>query len=188
MVDHLAHTMAEEQDEPTLPEYPSGLDHDYEDSLIQAPSRRKRSYASHMFSDSSEPAIFSSDNDPAAENYFQGPRQKKQYRGTWDDQQPIDAISGASSAGARDKRKFERQVDSGVFMGSDDLDLDPDFPPPPAASRMPQINSLAPRRARLDFSESIALQIIRRCVEGGYLSVDLSSVPSFSSSSTWGHS
>lgn len=172
--------MAEADEEPTLPEYPSRNDLGYEDSQPQPLSKRKRSYASHMFSDSSEPAIFSSDNDPAAENYFQGPRQKKQYRGTWDDQQPIDATSGQSSA-ARGKRKFERQVDSGVFMGSDDLD--PDFPPPPAASRMPQFNSISSQRSNLDAPESRALRIIRQCVDGGRLNVDLSSVPRYISPS-----
>lgn len=167
--------MAEEQEEPTLPEYPSVDRYDDEYSQARPLSKRKRSYASHMFSDSSEPAIFSSDNDPAAENYIQGPRQKKQYRGTWDDQQPIDGTPEESSA-ARGKRKFERQVDSGVFMGSDDWD--PDFPPPPAASRMPQFNTIASQRAPLDPVESLALQIIRRCVDGGQMSVDLSSVQS----------
>lgn len=164
--------MAEEDEEPSLPEYPCRSSNSYEDYQVQPPSKRKRSYASHMmFSDSSEPAIFSSDNDPAAENYFQGPRQKKQYRGTWEDQQPIDDISRESSV-VRGKRKFERQVDSGVFMGSDDLD--PDFPPPPAASRMPQFNSIASQRPTLDPLESQALRIIRECVDGGRLTVDLS--------------
>lgn len=163
--------MAEEDGEPTLPEYPTRTDHGYEDIHASLPSKRKRSYASHMFSDSSEPAIFSSDNDPAAENYFQGPRQKKQYRGTWEDQQPINGTLRESAA-IRGKRKFERQVDSGVFMGSDDLD--PDFLPPPAASRMPQFNALAIHRPALDPVENQALQIIRKCVDEGRLIVDLS--------------
>lgn len=171
--------MAEEDEEPTLPEYPSRSYDGYESCQVQPPSKRKRSYASHMFSDSSEPAIFSSDNDPAAENYFQGPRQKKQYRGTWDDQRPIDDTSRRSSI-AREKRKFERQVDSGVFLGSDDLD--PDFPPPPAASRMPQFNSSIPQRPIVNPLESQALQIIRECVDRGRLTVDLSLVQTISQS------
>lgn len=160
--------MADELEEPTLPEYPSGTHQDLEDSQVYLSSNRKRSYASHRFSDSSEPALFSSDNESAAENYFEGPRQKKQYRGTWEDQHPVEAKPSTP----RGRRKFERQVDSGVFLGSDDLD--PDFPPPPAASRMPQFNSIATQRAPLDPVEAHALQVIRWCIDRGQLNVDLS--------------
>ncbi|KAF3765148.1 hypothetical protein M406DRAFT_218891, partial [Cryphonectria parasitica EP155] len=91
---------------------------------------------SQLFSDSSELAIFSSDDDPAVENYTQG-RRKKQYVGPWDRQRPVEDHEDDHLPGpAAQKRKFQRQHDSGVYLGSDDkssCDGIPSEPPPPPA-------------------------------------------------------
>ncbi|CAN8100763.1 unnamed protein product [Discula destructiva] len=174
--------MAEqEEEEPALPAYPSGFHQDLWDRQNLLPNKRKRSYAAQMFSDSSEPATFSSDNDSAAENYVQGPRQKKQYRGTWDQQQPFDADTAGSPASAlRDgtRRKLE-PVDSGVFMGSDSMDEGPE-PPPPAASRLAHFTAATPHIRGESSSprnpEAEALRLIERCVDQGNETVDLSSM------------
>ena len=73
---------------------------------------RKRTRPSFLLEDStpSDPALFSSDPpDPSAEHYFV-PRPKKQYKGTWWQSEKLER---------RGRKTFERNMDSGVFMGSD---------------------------------------------------------------------
>ncbi|KAK6820835.1 leucine Rich Repeat family protein [Apiospora arundinis] len=109
-------------DEPTLPPLPSVS----WDSGSQSFTRKRVRGAHHappLFSNSSDPAVFSSDDDPNVENYAQGGRQrKKRYVGSWFHQHPA---SGDSAFGdearpkPKTKRTFQRQFDSGVWMGSD---------------------------------------------------------------------
>ena len=94
---------------PFVPVRPSSMMAD------SGPSRRngrKRTRQSFLLEDStpSDPALFSSDPpDPSVEHYF-SPRHKKQHRGTWWQREPE----------VRKVRKaFQRNMDSGVFMGSD---------------------------------------------------------------------
>jgi len=73
---------------------------------------KKRARASFLADDStpSDPALFSSDPaDPSVEHYF-SPRPKKQYRGTWWQNE---------NQGRKVRKSFARNMDSGVFMGSD---------------------------------------------------------------------
>lgn len=73
---------------------------------------RKRTQPSFLLEDNtpSDPALFSSDPpDPSAEHYFV-PRPKKQYRGTWWQNEKHER---------RARKAFERNMDSGIFMGSD---------------------------------------------------------------------
>ncbi|KAK8132569.1 hypothetical protein PG999_000742 [Apiospora kogelbergensis] len=109
-------------DEPTLPPLPSVS----WDSGSQSFTRKRVRGANHappLFSNSSDPAVFSSDDDPNVENYAQGGRQrKKRYVGSWFHQHPA---SGDSAFGdearpkPKTKRTLQRQFDSGVWMGSD---------------------------------------------------------------------
>lgn len=65
---------------------------------------------------SSDPALFSSDEQaPGAENYVAGKRKKRTYRGSWWDRQPD------KDAKKQNQRKggFKRNFDSGIFMGSE---------------------------------------------------------------------
>lgn len=129
---------------------------------------------------SSDPALFSSDDDPSADNYTQE-RRKKKYRGPWFQQRP------ASEAGSQDtqdnvpekktKRTFERQFDSGVFMGSDGTDFD-DVLEELETKNAPTL-PLPLRHSRgtaklLPTPEELVKGQIQRCLEEGNESVDLS--------------
>lgn len=166
--------MTEEEEEPTLPPYPTGA---WNEAALP-PNKRKRSITSQLFSDSSEPAIFSSDDDPAAENYQNGQaRNKRQYVGLWDRKFPV---LEAESSASRTKRKFERQVDSGVFLGSDtsaDNDSD-DWLLLPAASTLPGPQFIqVPRSSQttlLSGAEAAAQRVIHQCFVTGNETIDLS--------------
>lgn len=171
--------MEEQYEEPTLPTlsiYSSDIDLDDANSQTFPSAKRKRSSQCNIFSDSSEPAVFSSDNDPAAENYIQGPRQKKQYRGTWDQQQPLDSLPEGSSTRSGDIRRKLQPVDSGVFMGSSDsMDEDPDLLPP-TTSTLRWRSLTAPtlhirgetdHSLRLALPEGEALRKIQKCIDEG---------------------
>ena len=124
---------------------------------------------------SSDPAIFSSDDDPSADNYTHE-RRKKKFRGPWYHQRP------ASEAGSVDshepehkkgKRRFERQFDSGVFMGSDGTDIDlEEFEDEPTALPLRQTRVTKASRAA-STPEELARGLIQRCLEDGDESIDL---------------
>lgn len=79
---------------------------------------------------SSDPALFSSDETPDAENYSGSKRRKKKtYTGTWWGERFLSTGSrsrrASSSASSRKvKRKFARNFDSGIFMNSDEGSTD----------------------------------------------------------------
>ena len=82
------------------------------------------SYSIHT---SSDPALFSSDETPDAENYSGGKRRrKKTYAGTWWGEKisrlgPGGKASSTNGSSHRvTKRQFTRNFDSGIFMNSDD--------------------------------------------------------------------
>jgi hypothetical protein len=130
---------------------------------------------------SSDPAVFSSDDDPSADNYTQE-RRKKKFQGPWYRQRP------ASDAGSQDaheydshkksKRRFERQFDSGVFMGSDGTDMDEsmeEFESGPASLPLRQSRATQTPKA-VPTPEELARAQIQRCLEDGDESIDLSYV------------
>lgn len=147
-------------------------------------------------STSSDPAIFSSDDDPALDNYQSHGRRKRQYKGSWYDQQPASSDSGVGDdtgpgyppprrSRARPphkKREFRRQLDSGVWMGTDGCvtDTDDSFELEPVAARLP----LAPPRPRATMlpplsqsqcwdMEQVVRDKIRTCVDNGIEQIDL---------------
>lgn len=166
------------------------------DAQTQSFAKRKRSTVSQIFSDSSDPAIFSSDDDPALDNYVEGRHKKKRYVGSWFQQHPA---PGSSDSGitvndrpaSRGKRTLV-PVDSGVFMGSDGsiddiLDELPQprantivFPPTvarPSPKPVPAQLSQVPRgsqTSQLPGPEATAQAEIRRCIDNGDERVDLS--------------
>lgn len=187
------HTFSRPQTrEPSLPPLPAIS----WDAHTQSFAKRKRSTASQLFSDSSDPAIFSSDDDPALDNYVEGRHKKKRYVGSWFQQRPASSDSGLSirpESSGRSESRWKRPfvpVDSGVFMGSDgssdDLLLD-ELPParankaifPPASSTKqaaPQLNQV-PRpsqKGKHSDTEAKVQEIIRRCIDRGIEDVDLS--------------
>lgn len=79
---------------------------------------RKRTHADYEDDPgtSSDPALFSSDEQaPGAENYVAGRRKKRTYKGSWWDRHPLKEGVRRTSR----KREFTRNFDSGIFMGSE---------------------------------------------------------------------
>ena len=131
---------------------------------------------------SSDPAIFSSDDDPSADNYT-AERRKKKYRGPWYRQQPA-SDSGSQDSQDRDnskksKRTLERQFDSGVFMGSDGTDVDEGMEEfesdnEISSSKLPLRQSRTTQTARPPSAEELAQRQIADCLETGNENIDLS--------------
>lgn len=177
--------------EPSLPPLPAIS----WDAHTQSFAKRKRSTASQLFSDSSDPAIFSSDDDPALDNYVEGRHKKKRYVGSWFQQRPASSDSGLSirpESSGRPESRWKRPfvpVDSGVYMGSDNSsdDLLDELPPvrankaifSPATTTKPtapQLNQV-PRpsqKGKHSDTEAKVQEVIRRCIDRGIEDVDLS--------------
>ncbi|TVY53542.1 Glucose-repressible alcohol dehydrogenase transcriptional effector [Lachnellula cervina] len=167
-------------DEPTLPK----LGWNPVTESFSNSRRRKRVLSSPPVS--SDPAIFSSDDDPSADNYTQE-RRKKKYRGPWYQQQ-LASDSGSLDQNENDQhmkgkraRTFERQYDSGIFMGSDGTDIDEVMENLPttrgsALSLRPGGLSRSAQTDRpIPSPEELARGQIDRCLEEGEESIDLSS-------------
>lgn len=155
--------------------------------------RTRRSFsAAPLFNDSSDPAVFSSDDDPALDNYVEG-RRKRRYVGSWFHQQPASSDSAFDEPRGhtrvvplpRTKRTLKRQLDSGVWMGSDGTDDCLEDVPMPTEARLPQLDvdvdvDVALNRASLvqkpvvSQAEQLARQKIRACLDEGDENVDLS--------------
>jgi hypothetical protein len=162
-------------DEPTLPK----LAWDPVTESFSNNRRRKRVLSSPPVS--SDPAIFSSDDDPSAENYTQE-RRKKKYRGPWYQQQ-LASDGGSQDQGEqelkRGKRTFERQYDSGIFMGSDGTDVDEimeNLPSTRGPSLSLRLSRMAQTERPVPTAEDLARGQIDRCLEEGEGSIDLSYV------------
>ncbi|PBP25960.1 leucine Rich Repeat family protein [Diplocarpon rosae] len=132
---------------------------------------------------SSDPAIFSSDDDPSAENYTaQERRGKRKYRGPWYMQRPAEpeaeSQESITAEARKTKRPFERQFDSGVFMGSDGTDMDDGIEVSNAAIplSLPQIQPQTVQTVRQPDPENAARRHIELCLEDGTESIDLSYV------------
>ena len=170
-------------DEPTLPQLPA-VSWDERTQSIST-SSRKRARLNHatppMFATSSDPAFFSSDDDPAVENYTQA-RRKKRLVGSWYEQQPVPSSDSAFGDEVipqpKPNRKFARHFDSGVYMAdtSDeswaDDDLSQTVAPYPPTARLPQLN----RRPgpKLTDAEATMRRVIQKCIDDGDEVVDIS--------------
>lgn len=170
-------------DEPTLPRMPT-VTWDAGTQTFANTKKRARNLLNQplpLFNNSSDPAVFSSDDDPHVDNYTHGRHKKKRYVGTWYQQQPAssDPVFGdeGRNLSKGGKRTLERQVDSGVWMGSDDsVDmehcdsvLDLAAPEP----RLPQLRRAA-IPPRLSDNEQIVREKVEIAIEQGVEDVDLS--------------
>jgi len=147
------------------------------------PSRKRaRNLHNEDVNTSSDPPLFSSDPvDPSIDNYGQNSR-KRQYRGVWWGQQVKSSRQSHKAPIA--KSPFARNLDSGVWMGSDSSDDATSYEPPsqkdvdpaeslPAVSRNAFRSSLtAGRSAALN----VAYQIVNVNADLDGESVDLSLV------------
>ncbi|KAJ3497534.1 hypothetical protein NLG97_g1829 [Lecanicillium saksenae] len=124
---------------------------------------------------SSDPAVFSSDDDPSLDNYVSG-RRKRKYVGSWYQQFPTSSDSTFSETQQvlpRPKRTLRRQLDSGVYLGSDgatDNESLPEMIDLPIHSKFPRIER--PPVPMFSESEHLAQEKIRECLEQGNESID----------------
>jgi hypothetical protein len=130
---------------------------------------------------SSDPPIFSSDDDPSADNYSTQARRKKKFRGPWFRQRPAsdDGSQDSNENDQKKRRKFERQFDSGVFMGSDGTDMDEsmeEFEAGPVSLPLRQSRVTHQSGKAAPTPEELARGQIQRCLEEGDESIDLSYV------------
>ncbi|KAI0551464.1 hypothetical protein F4679DRAFT_572344 [Xylaria curta] len=167
-------------EEPTLPSLPKVSWDAHTQSFTN--TRKRGAPSQPHFTNSSDPAIFSSDDDPHVDNYSNGPRRKKRYVGSWFQQMPTSSDSTFSEAvGPQPKRKraFERQWDSGVWMGSDgSVELDEDFTlgmEPSPESKLPQLQN-APPHPSVTPEEQVVRDKIDAAIEEGNPEIDLTSL------------
>ncbi|KAM0241527.1 hypothetical protein ACHAP5_007483 [Fusarium lateritium] len=163
-------------EELSLPRLPAVSWDEQSQTFSNNPRKRVRNAASKhapssAFNNSSDPAIFSSDDDPALDNYVEG-RRKKRYIGSWFQQHPTSSDSTFSEIHVpKQRRPWTRQADSGVFLGSDgnesDEMLEPVLEEP--KPRLPQLDLAVRRVSR---AEQVARDKVRACLEAGEETID----------------
>jgi len=175
-------------EEPTLPPLPAIAWDRQSQTFGNSRKRGRPEKAPPLFSHSSDPAVFSSDDDPTLENYVHG-RRKKRYVGAWFAQLPtssdsmFDDDTSLAPASPRPKRTLERHLDSGVWVGGDDTDMDLDgdeLPPLPHRGAL-AVPERRQRRAfqrvpslRVGSAELAARTAIQKCIDDGLEDIDLS--------------
>ncbi|MCJ1331326.1 hypothetical protein MMC10_008015 [Thelotrema lepadinum] len=150
---------------------------------------RKRTIDSVLYSNSSDPPLFSSDDVSVSLDNYDKPRRKKVYIGSW--------WSSSQEAAPRDqpserpkKRAFKRNYDSGIWMGSDEsTEVDSEDPgdgehagqasPPPkmatSIKRSHMNRILKPTDAPVFSSkQKEAIDTVQQCAENSQENVDLS--------------
>ncbi|KAJ4206746.1 hypothetical protein NW767_003034 [Fusarium falciforme] len=169
-------------EELSLPRLPGVSWDEHSQSFSNNPRKRVRNSTSKhapspAFNNSSDPAIFSSDDDPALDNYVEG-RRKKRYVGSWFQQHPTssDSTFGGDSRDTihvtKQRRAWSRQADSGVFLPSDgdgnESDDVMDLPAPPKP-RLPQLNRVVRRVSK---TEQMARDKVQACLDQGEETID----------------
>ncbi|KAI0968866.1 hypothetical protein F4678DRAFT_188574 [Xylaria arbuscula] len=170
-------------EEPSLPSLPKVSWDSHTQSFTNTRKRHRDGAPPHpLFSNSSDPAVFSSDDDPNVDNYANGRHRKKRYVGSWFQQMPTSSDSTFGEAiepQPKPKRTFERQWDSGVWMGSDgSVDADEDFTmdvEPQLESRLPELRNPRPVPS-IAPEDLIVDDIIHKAIEEGNPDIDLSSI------------
>lgn len=166
-------------EEPSLPRLPAVSWNEQSQSFSNQPRKRCRNYRAGNESlnfNSSDPAVFSSDDDPGLDNYVEG-RRKKRYIGSWF-QQHLESPDSAfadevARASTQTKRSLTRDFDSGVFLGSDATDGE-DLMEGLEALPMPRLPQLGNRAVpRLSQAEMMARRKIQECLDMGLETVDL---------------
>jgi hypothetical protein len=148
------------------------------ESILDHRPRKRARLSPPAFS--SDPPLFSSDDDPSAENYTQF-RRKRLFRGPWYEQHPASDSSRQESQ-ERDlkkpKRHFERQFDSGVWMGSDDTVMDEAIDSMEmncsVTTKLPFRSSQKAPENIPPSPEELAQKHIERCLEEGTEIIELS--------------
>ncbi|KAI0149527.1 hypothetical protein GGR57DRAFT_223557 [Xylariaceae sp. FL1272] len=171
-------------EEPTLPSLPRVQWNSQAQTFDNTRKRNRGPVSQPLFSNSSDPAVFSSDDDPDVENYANGRHRKKRYYGSWFQQQQLPTSSDSTFGEdktplPKPKRTFERQVDSGVWMDSDgSVGLEEEFSIEIEAPIEPKLSSLRvvnPAQI-ISSEEALVRQKVEEAIEEGNESVDLSSL------------
>lgn len=169
-------------EEPSLPALPAVSWNEQSQTFAKGSRKRHRpvhpntgTTAPGLYN-SSDPAVFSSDDDPGLDNYVSG-RRKRKYLGSWYQQFPTSSDSTFSEAQQqvlpRPKRTLRRQLDSGVFLGSDgttDNESVPEMIDLPIHTKFPRIER--PPVPMFSETEHLAQEKIRECLEQGNESID----------------
>ena len=170
-------------DEPSLPR----LAWNPATESFSTDSSRKRVRLSPPIS--SDPPIFSSDDDPSSENYTHG-RRKQTYKGPWYSQQRASDQDSQETRenSKKSKRVFERQFDSGVWLGSDGTDVDEAMEGFQSINNeslnLPVRQSSAPQTKDEPTSpEALVRDQIELCLEEGNETIDLSYIAQLQSMS-----
>ncbi|KAK5636434.1 hypothetical protein RRF57_012146 [Xylaria bambusicola] len=171
-------------EEPTLPSLPKVSWDSYTQTFTNTRKRyRDGATTQAIFSNSSDPAVFSSDDDPHVDNYVNGRHRKKRYVGSWFQQMPTSSDSTFGEVAEpqpKPKRTFERQWDSGVWMGSDgSVDADEEFTmdvEQPPQSKLPQLHGPPPVPSVAPEEKLVIHNIIDTAIEEGNPEIDLSSL------------
>ena len=168
-------------EEPSLPPLPPGAFDQNENQTLRSFRKRVRGNSGvPLVSTSSDPAVFSSDDDPALDNYMHGRRKKTRYVGTWFSQHPESTDSAIGDDEVQQslplpkpgRREFKRQVDSGVWLGSDSSNgSESENLLEPPVTRRPDIFS--PKKSNLSASEEVAYFKIQQCVDEGLEVIDI---------------
>ncbi|PNP48849.1 hypothetical protein TGAMA5MH_00007 [Trichoderma gamsii] len=160
-------------DEPSLPPLPA-VSWDQQSQNFSYISRKRgrnnhqAGNSSPLLFNSSDPAVFSSDDDPGLDNYVEG-RPKKRYVGTWFQQRPA-TDDAPNTLLQQTKRTLTRDYDSGVFLGSDGT-TDTDCGDHLNCLKLPA--RPRPHPIRMSQAEMAARQKIEDCLDKGHESVDL---------------
>ncbi|KAG6001915.1 hypothetical protein E4U43_001213 [Claviceps pusilla] len=162
-------------EEPSLPRLPAVSWNEHSQTFSNNPRKRARYPHSGGLYNSSDPAVFSSDDDPGLDNYVEG-RKKKRYVGTWFQQHPTSSDSTFSEAltlpQPKRERKLVRQLDSGVYLGSDGSDdLCTEELEVAVRPKWPQLDQRPPAPT-LSRAELLAREKIQVCLEQGDETVD----------------
>ena len=152
---------------------------------------RKRTIDSVLYSNSSDPPLFSSDDASVSLDNYDKPRRKKLYTGSWWSNSQEDGTRDRTSEKPR-KRAFKWNYDSGIWMGSDDSNgADTDLASEEELGRLPlqpvqtaistkqghMSRTVKPAQAfTLTSKQREALKIVQHCAEIGQEDVDLSRV------------
>ncbi|KKA30515.1 hypothetical protein TD95_002070 [Thielaviopsis punctulata] len=163
--------MSEEPALPPLPDLPA--------SVLPCNPRKRALQSERLPSScftSSDPAVFSSDDDPSLESYQpSSERRKRRLIGSWYEHN-MPAVSADAHPCETARGGLQRDFDSAVFLASDGL-----APAEELAIAFP-LSSSVPRTRRLTLGlgrkmsaqEQEARKLIGACVEDGMESIDLS--------------
>ncbi|EJT70894.1 hypothetical protein GGTG_11917 [Gaeumannomyces tritici R3-111a-1] len=160
--------MENDQPEPVLPSFKE----------LRKRARFQAPAPSDFWTDSSEPAIFSSDDDPSVDNYANGRHRKKRRAGTWFQQsQLLSSEAGPVPTATGMRQGLRRELDSGVWLASDDtIDANPKGAGPVHMDPTQRVSNDFNRAAsfrNVTPAEAKAQKIIEKCIDEGDEKIDL---------------